>query len=350
MKQLLILLYTIFIFSCTNRTVTQNEKTINRIEYIFNLKTQIAKNGWTEFADKKYDVPLIYYSDTCCYITNPTEKFIQQFNPNLIADKGALKIYKTKLVDSIPFHLETSITLGDSTDDYNYNSPFMKCMNYEATKKMIPKVKSTEQWATMILHEYFHGFQFKHPPYLRYFTKTIAIFPEDSLQQIALANKWFAESIDKENEKLLGALNAKNDSTIKLQIDSFFLLRSNRREKTRALLKLDITAFEKMYETSEGTARYCEYQLYKNFATLKPDYKLVKSDTSYQRYTYYSNYDINNDAWLFDTKRTKYYYAIGFNLVRLLTKLNIPYQSILFNQEGLTLEELLQSNYHKSRN
>ena len=85
-----------------------------------------------------------------------------------------------------------------------------------------------------------------------------------------------------------------------------------------------------------------------NFTRLRSDYKLVKSDTSFHNYTYYRNYDINNDAWLFDTKKTKYFYAIGFNLVRLLDKLGIEYKPILFQTEGLTLEKILKDNYKKN--
>jgi hypothetical protein len=200
----------------------------------------------------------------------------------------------------------------------------------------------------MILHEYFHGFQFKHQSYFDYFNRVVAYFPEDSLQQISSRNKWFAESIHKENERLLDALKAKDFVTRNAYLDTFFLLREDRRERTKSILKLDITPFEMMYETSEGTARYCEYQLYKNFSTSKPDYKLVKSDTSFHNYNYYRHYDINNDTWLFDTKKTKYFYAIGFNLVRLLDKLKIEYKTILFQTEGLTIEEILKDNYKKN--
>lgn len=67
--------------------------------------------------------------------------------------------------------METNISLGDSTPDYNYKAPFMNCSSPELTDRFIPDVHSTEMWATMVMHEYFHGFQFKHAQFLDFYKK-----------------------------------------------------------------------------------------------------------------------------------------------------------------------------------
>jgi hypothetical protein len=261
----------------------------DRIEYIYNLKNIVDKGAWSGFADKEFDLPLIYYTDSACYVANPTEKFIVSFKPTLAFESKKLKIYKSILVDSIPFHMETSIILGDTSSAYNYRSPFMNCSSFEITQKTVPDVNATEQWATMVIHEYFHGFQFMHPAHRSYFEKNIAA-SADTLKSLYKSHKWFKESVDKENAILLAALHLADDKKIKPLIDSFFLLRAQRRNQTKQQLNSDIAPIEQTYETKEGTARYAEYSLYDHFAGKEPNKNLAKSDTSYHSYQYFRNY------------------------------------------------------------
>lgn len=348
MRRLTILFLTIILFSCVRKSERKDQVIFDRIEYIYNLKKLIDENIWKDFFDKKFDLPLVYYTDSACYIANPTEKFVRLYNPNLIVENRELKIYKTHLLDSIPFHLATEILFGDSTADYNYKSPFMNCSSFEITRKTIPGINSTEQWTTMVIHEYFHGFQYKHQTYLDYFEKDVANIAEDSLRHIYKSNTWFKDSVDKENDILLSAINSNDQSEIFKLIDSFFQLRAQRRERTKQLLNFDIKTIEEAYETMEGTARYVEYNLYQRFATKEPDYKLAKSDTSYHSYEYFRNFKIENDQWLYLTSKTSYFYATGFNLARLLDKLKIEYKSRLFSESGLSLEQLLKMDLTKN--
>jgi len=99
---------------------------------------------------------------------------------------------------------------------------------------------------------------------------------------------------------------------------------------------------EQSYETMEGTARYVEYSLYSNFAGKKPNNNLLKTDSSYHSYQYFRNYNIEKDQWLYLSDKTNYFYATGFNLVRLLDKLKIKYKTRLFNEGGLSLEQILK--------
>ena len=47
-------------------------KDVERMQYVYALKMVINDSIWSGFADKQYDVPLLYYGDTCCYVVNPT--------------------------------------------------------------------------------------------------------------------------------------------------------------------------------------------------------------------------------------------------------------------------------------
>lgn len=342
MNKILFLLLTVLVFSCKDKNYDNEQKIFDRIEFVYNLKQIVDEKNWQTFNDKEYDLPLIYFTDTSSYIANPTDKFLLTFKSDLVFQNKQIRIYKTKKrVDSLPFHLETEITLGDLTDDYNYHSPFMKCNSYEEVYKTIPQVHSTEQWATMVMHEYFHGYQYKHKPFVDYYEKEIAIIQEDSLKSIYKNNAWFKKSIDEENKLLLTAIN-ENDSVIRKKIIAdFFTLRSKRRTEVLDKLKLDISKYEKCYETTEGTARYVEYSLYTIFSKRRPDYKLIKSDTSFKSFDKFRNYDIKKDEWLYLTEKTAYFYATGFNMARLLDKLKTEYKSKLFKQGGLTLEDIL---------
>ena len=53
-------------------------KDVERLQYVYALKVVINAlkvvindSVWSGFADKQYDVPLLYYGDTCCYVVNP---------------------------------------------------------------------------------------------------------------------------------------------------------------------------------------------------------------------------------------------------------------------------------------
>lgn len=339
---LMILLF--FLLSAGGLTDSNDKLIFDRIGYIFHLKNLIGQQVWQGFADPKFDLPLIYYTDSACYVANPTERFMTHFQPELVYEEAALKIYKTPLLDSIPFHMETNITLGDSSAEYNYNSPFMNCSSFEITQKTIPDVNSTEQWTSMILHEYFHGFQFKHSDFLAYFEEHIAEIPADSLKRLYQAHPWYKESVDRENELLLAALEEEEEAEIRRLIQSFFRLRTQRRLQSRQQFNFDIEPVEETFETMEGSARYVEYALYRYFAQKDADEKLLKSDAAYQSYEYFRNYNIEHDQWLYLSDKTTYFYATGFNLLRLLDKLKIDSQARLFREGKLSLEDLLEQS------
>ena len=129
--------------SCTKKKAESEQKIFDRIEFIFNLKQEIENDVWKTFTEKQFDVPLIYFTDTTSFIANPTEKFLATFKSKLAFENNHIKIYKTnERVDTLPFHMETGMTLGTPTDEYNYHSPFMKCSSYEEVFKIIPMVLS----------------------------------------------------------------------------------------------------------------------------------------------------------------------------------------------------------------
>lgn len=343
MKQFILLLFLILFISCNHKIEIENKTIIDRIEYVYDLKMYIDKHIWNGFYDTGFDVPLIYYADDACYISNPTEQFINQYKPDLVFENNKIKVYKTSPIDSIPFHMAVSVSF-DNKEDYDYRSPFMKCSSVETTNKIVPDVPSTEVWATMILHEYFHGFQFKHSEFLDYFEQNVAFMSQDTLKHIYSHNEWFRESVDKENGLLLSALASIDSTEIAVLINSFFQFRDQRRKDTQKILNLDIKCIEGIFERMEGTARYVEYSLYDKFTSKPADANLMKSDTLYHSYSYFRDFNFEEAQWLYKTGKT-YFYATGFNIARLLDKLGIEYKSKLFTDGRFSLEEILKAEY-----
>ena len=248
----------------------------------------------------------------------------------------------------MPFHMKTSFGIDESIDKIVKPAPIMYCSSFEASSKKMPECTSTEYWVTVIVHEYFHGFQFKHKSYTNTVLMKTAGVSQDSLSKIFKNNSWFAEKIKKENDFLLKAIQSENRSETESYIDSFFSLRKERRLEVQSKLNFEIDDVEKIYETMEGTARYIEYNLQMEYATRKPDKKLASVDTAYHSYKIFQNYKIENDPWLY-TAGKRYFYATGFNIVRLLDKLKIDYKSRLFKEGSLSLDEILEKNYKKSK-
>ena len=87
-------------------------KDVQRMQYVYALKVVINDSVWSGFADKQYDVPLLYYGDTCCYVVNPTEKFLAKYPSVLIHSDNNIQIYQTEKVDDKPFHMHVTFTEG----------------------------------------------------------------------------------------------------------------------------------------------------------------------------------------------------------------------------------------------
>ena len=287
---------------------------IARLTYLHHLKDKIG-NVWQGFNGKHADLPLIYYGNEYCYVMNPQIKFLTNFESSLVFKDEGLTVYKTKKIDDTPFHMHMTYEFDDEKQ-FDFHSPYMRCSSLETTSKTIPDVTTMDVWATMVLHEYFHAFQFSHPKYADYYEKHCAFFDSNILQSLYLNHKWYRNSINKENELLLKALNTSDINLARRHLRSFLKIRSNRRKKAYRKLHLDITKAEQTYEMTEGSARYIEAKLYESIPVYQAD-----------------------SSWLY-TAGKKYHYATGYNIIRVLDKFGCHYQKELFNHIPLAEEEL----------
>ena len=276
---------------------------VGRIQYVYSLKAAIDATVWPGFAAPENDVPLVYYEDSLCYVANPTPAFTGE----RVFKDATLEIIRTPRVDDIPFHMHVNCT--DSL------GPIMRCSSPEITKQIVPDVPSVDVWAPMVMHEYFHGFQFKQEGFFEEFMR-ISSFESDTLTALCGQLAWFKESVVEENALLLKAIERPGSAEDYMR--EFFELRDKRRARVAAELGVNIVAYEQLMEVVEGSARYIEYQLYRYLGTFR--------SAEFQ--------------WLF-TPSNKYYYALGFNALRLLDKLGIDYRPDIFSSVE-RVEELLR--------
>src|SRR5688500_962740 len=190
-----LLLLAMPLFRLTTKPPTDETIILYRIESFMTLKKEIMEKAWPQTADSAYDIPLIYYTDSVCYVANPGEKFITMGRPELKYQNGNLRIYKTKSrMDDIPWHMETH--LSDVVTDYNYLVPYAKVTGLEEARKEARKYEkdiTLEAWYGMILHELFHGYQFRHEGYWKYADKSKFKYRviNDSLQSYYTNLDWY---------------------------------------------------------------------------------------------------------------------------------------------------------------
>lgn len=250
------------------------------------------KNGivWQGLNGKHADLPLIYYGNEKCYVINPQTKFLTSFESSLVFKDEGIIINKTKKIDDAPIHMHMTYEFDDEKQ-FDFHSPYMQCSSLETTSKTIPDVTTIDVWASMVLHEYFHAFQFSHPEYADYFEKHCAFFDSHILQSLYLNHIWYKNRVNKENELLLTALNSSDIDLARKHLCSFLKIRSNRRKKAYRKLHTDITKAEQTYEMTEGSARYIEAKLYESIPVYQAD-----------------------SSWLY-TAVKNYYYATGNNIM-----------------------------------
>ena len=316
MKRLLSIALSMFC-SCYMMAQQDTSTVVSRLQYVYALKNVINDCVWQGFADKKNDVPLIYYDDTCCYVVNPSDKILAQCKAKPVFQNDNINIFQTQRIDNIPFHMHVTIT-DEKKDRIDYCTPIMRCSSLEQTSKTIPDVTTVKEWATMVMHEYFHGFQFKQNGFFDAYERVFSECPSDTLPTLQAQLEWYKESILQENELLLKAIDAPDLDATKAHIQAFLQLRDIRRSRIREELNIDITAAEQFMEIMEGSARYIEYQLYE----------------------YFGNFNLDDAKWLY-TAGKNYFYATGFNLLRLLDKLGVEYHSRIF-ADVTALEKVLR--------
>ena len=194
----------------------------------------------------------------------------------------------------------------------------MECSSPEITIQAVPSVKTYEEWYAMLMHECFHGFQYKHTVF---WNKMLASTPEnfitsDSLKALRRNYEWYRDMLSKENALLKKAYEASDIHEACHILSGFYSIRDKRLKTVKDRLGLDIIEFYPIIETVEGSARYIEYCLAREQG-------------------------ITDTDWMTNLDSNSCYYASGLYLMLIMDKFGIPYKDELF-QKCYTLTELIQ--------
>ena len=193
----------------------------------------------------------------------------------------------------------------------------MECSSPEITIQAVPSVKTYEEWYAMLMHECFHGFQYKHTVF---WNKMLASTPEnfitsDSLKALRRNYEWYRDMLSKENALLKKAYEASDIHEACHILSGFYSIRDKRLKTVKDRLGLDIIEFYPIIETVEGSARYIEYCLAREQG-------------------------ITDTDWMTNLDSNSCYYASGLYLMLIMDKFGIPYKEELFLKYN-TLTELI---------
>ncbi|ALM06404.1 hypothetical protein SB49_00180 [Sediminicola sp. YIK13] len=316
-----------------------------RISFALQLKKSVAESTWFDFGTKNNEGTLIYFDADRAEVFFPDSNVVRKLRNS---KKHSDNYWLTERMDSIPYHMEVMISFNEEDSlEYYFKNPVEQYSSVEEIGKYIPSVESTEMWATMVVHEMFHHYQYNNKNYRKYADSQIAILPFDSRNLVALCqeDKQFLSMIRSENDILMKAISNDIEDDRDALITSYLDQREKRIAKYGAEYP-HLEQVENYYVIQEGSARYIEYQ---SMFTLKsyfnnPDAPTTQDDPKFSSYSEFEEINLENDAfnYLVYAGTTDYHYTIGFNIMRLLDKLKIEYKKDLLNNPEKGLHQYLE--------
>lgn len=347
----IILLGTIIIFvGCLDKTESNGTHissvkdciACDRLTLFNNVKDIVSKFTWTGLSGSSFVPPLIYFTDSTTYIAFSDEKMFAELKRQSINCNKKLTIQRLEQrIDDQPFYMENKMSFNDSLSPYYY-APAMLCSDVETMRQFVPDFTTTEEWLQLVMHEYFHSFQFSHHKTINYLADTIRI-AADTLDKIYLNNNQFQQEIKHENQLLIKAYETDSRDSIIWYVKEFQAQRESRRSNFQDTLDFDLSKHENFWETIEGTARYVEYYMAMHFEDI-PLHGSHRCDRLFNDFKGYSNPDSLENRKEFKQRTVimpAYYYVTGFNICRLMDKLGFEYKSYLFDNPSTGLYQLL---------
>ncbi len=314
---------------------------IARLRWLYQVKDFAADQSWPGFAGIQNETALAYFTDSSSYIIDPGKQLQQRVAAIPWYHKNNHPILKTaQRIDDRPFHMETAMDTKDSTVLY-YNYPVMMCSDFESARSRIADLGSLQEWASMVIHEYFHGFQFRHPTLTAYGNDSVSL-RGSQLQAFYDRYEWFKTSLDQENKILLACLEMTDIRKTEAALKIFCTLREQRRCRLEDSLHNNFAPQEDFYEKLEGSAKYVELGLLAAYKLLPADDELRQLDTAYKDETY-RHFNIKAEKWRYSTGSVSYFYATGYNLLRVLDKLNVTYKKDFFSDNTTTPYGLIKT-------
>lgn len=335
----------LFIYtSAPGQNTTNDCVACERIQLFEKSKELISSDIWKGLNEASLTPPLLYFTDSNTYVAFDDKGLFADSAHQSIECHPGLPLKKSARMDTRPFHMENRMNFTDSAAP-DYYQPLMQCSDVEAMHRLIPEFEKTEDWLQLVMHEYFHGFQFSHPATIRYLAETIQA-SADTLDKIYASNTWLQEELEKENAALLNAIRSTAKDSLQYYVDVFLQVREQRRKTFVGHGTFDLTLMENFWETIEGTARYVEYYMAGSFGQMETA-GAIRCDSLFRDFEE-ARAVLNFEDQPEFRQRTQlmpaYYYVTGFNLCRLMDKMGIEYKAGLFNDPSRGLYKIFTVN------
>ncbi len=317
----------------------------HRVEFALDLKTDTAKHSWPELGIKTNEGTLIYYDGEQSEVFFADSQVSTRLTPT---HKYSDNYWVTDRLDEWPMHMEVMISFNEADGDkYFYHNPVEQYSSVEEVGKTIGSVETTEMWATMVVHEMFHHFQYNTPEWVAYAKSTIGTLPYDIRNLVALANEDsdFLKMVQLENHMLLQAIGESDPGVRDDWVTIYLASRQARINKYKAEHP-HLEQVENYYTIQEGSARYIEYQsmFVLNSRSQEASSPIVKGDPRFKAYSEFKTISLDSDEfnYLVYAGPTDYHYTIGFNTMRLLDVLGVEYKKTLLKTPEKALYQYLK--------
>ena len=316
-----------------------------RIAFVLNLKQLVAEKTWPDFGVKKTEGTLIYFNGNKSEVFFPNALVIKTLEDY---DQHSENYLLTSRTDSVPYHMENMLSF-DETDSlrFYYDSPVEQYSSVEEIANYIPGVESTEMWSTMVIHEMFHHYQLNNENYRTYAKSPISSLALNPNTLISLfkEDQNFLPMIQSENEYLMQALS-EEDTIVRDELISKYLNARGSRIQLYSQAYPDLEQVENFYVIQEGSARYIEYEsmlILSDYAN-NSNSPVISNDPMFKSYSEFKEVNLNDKTFDYLTyaSPSTYYYAIGFNMMRLLDELKVEYKSKLLNNPYIGLHNYLE--------
>ncbi len=370
LRQTLIVALVVSIVACQSNTKNPEKETASetsehsfafpdslsarRISFVLKLREIIADKYWSDFGTKRTEGTFIYFNGASSEIFFPKEKVLSKLEDYKTFSEDYVLSART---DTLSYHFELMVSFDSlDADKFYFDNPVQQFLSVEETNEYIPSISSTEMWSNLVIHEMFHHFQYNNPSFREYAKSDIGRIPYDvrNLRKLCEEDADFRAWVQKENDLLMHAVEAENDSSVVKHIEAFLNQRAGRIEAYSEQHPF-LDQVESYYVLQEGSARYVEYKCIQvlNEYAANPDSLAVLEDPRYNSLKEFADVDLTADdfSWLTYAAPETYHYALGFNQMRLLDKLGVAYKENLLDtpQKALHayLEEYLKE--HESR-
>jgi hypothetical protein len=328
MKKLLI--FTLSIIGLLSSQKEKTNLTCERLDYLVKTKQNVAKHYWGDFNRETLFGPMLYYTKNGLYTINANDKLKKKINIiPYTCNNSDIAIGFSQKIDTTNLYMYVSYDHSD-TMALEYKNTLGMFSDVELIEKFIPDVKDTEEWASMVIHEMFHQYQRKFKKFRKRQLSSQSEFKRDTLNYFYKNQDWFNKSIKLENETLLKIIEESNKDSIKSYISKYLKDKNKRISMIKNEFGIDISELEGSLSKSEGTGRYIEYCAKLHFKNSNNNQALLEIDNKYVA-NRFKEYNLEQDNWMYNLGGG-YYYSIGFNLTRVLEKLEIDYQKTIFKE------------------